>query len=555
MSQTNKNSLLIALIAGLVYLPFLGGVHLFDWDEINFAEIAREMVVLDDYLRIHVNFIPFTEKPPLFFWMQALSMEVFGVGEYAARFPNAICGIVALVYLYRLGEKLIDTRFGWLWAGAYFGSILPTMYFKSGIMDPWFNLFIFLGIMHLIAFYWRKDGIDGNSFEKKKWKYLVLAGVFTGLGIMLKGPVAYLITALTLGVYWILLRFRFYINVKEVLIYTLIALAVTGIWYGVETLVHGPQFAIEFTIRQWTIFSTPDAGHAGFPGYHFVILFVGCFPASVFLIRAHGNLNLKTRNIIDLKKWMIILFWVVLILFTIVKSKIVHYSSMAYYPITFLAALTIYQMWDRKIAWKRWMGTTMVVFVLLFGLVIIAFPWLGRNTELIKPLFSKDPFALANLDANINWTGLESIAGVLFIAVVFVFLALIKKGKWKRATITLFGGVGLFVFLTIILFIKKIEGYSQNAAIEFYKSKQECNCYVTPERFKSYGHLFYAEPMPGLNENRLNQKWLMTGNVDRDVYFVAKIHKTDQLEELDDVEFLYEKNGFTFWKREAVSQP
>jgi hypothetical protein len=282
---------------------------------------------------------------------------------------------------------------------------------------------------------------------------------------------------------------------------------------------------------------------------------VGCFPASIFLIRAHGKLNLEKGHLIDMKKWMIILFWVVLILFTIVKSKIVHYSSMAYFPITFLAALTIYQMWDGKIAWKKWMGTTMVVFVILFGSIIIAFPWLGMNTEVIKPLFSKDPFALKNLDADVTWTGLESIAGILFIGIVIAFLILRKKGLWKRATITLFGGIGVFVFLTIILFIKKIEGYSQNAAIEFYKSKQGCDCYVVPERFKSYGQLFYARPMPGSNEKRDDKEWLKTGDIDKDAYFVAKVNKTDRLEKLDDIEFLYEKNGFTFWKREAVSQP
>ena len=92
-------------------------------------------------------------------------------------------------------------------------------------------------------------------------------------------------------------------------------------------------------------------------------------------------------------------------------------------------------------------------------------------------------------------------------------------------------------------------------AIEFYKSKQECDCYVVPERFKSYGQLFYAQPKPGMNPNRLDQSWLMKGDIDKDVFFVAKINKTDQLEALEDVELLYEKNGFTFWKRAAVSQP
>ena len=40
--------LLIALFAALLFIPFLGRVHLFDWDEINFAECSREMIKMDD---------------------------------------------------------------------------------------------------------------------------------------------------------------------------------------------------------------------------------------------------------------------------------------------------------------------------------------------------------------------------------------------------------------------------------------------------------------------------------------------------------------------------
>ena len=66
--------LALVLLAMLFFWPFLGGVHLFDWDEINFAEIAREMLVLNIWLEPHINLEPFHEKPPLFMWMQALAM-------------------------------------------------------------------------------------------------------------------------------------------------------------------------------------------------------------------------------------------------------------------------------------------------------------------------------------------------------------------------------------------------------------------------------------------------------------------------------------------------
>ena len=76
---------LIILLAGAtLFFPFLGGVHLFDWDEINFAEAAREMIETGDYLTVKINYQPFWEKPPLFIWMQVLSMKLFGINEFGA---------------------------------------------------------------------------------------------------------------------------------------------------------------------------------------------------------------------------------------------------------------------------------------------------------------------------------------------------------------------------------------------------------------------------------------------------------------------------------------
>ena len=80
----------IVLLAAILFIPFLGRVHLFDWDEINFAECSREMIRMDDYSRVYVNFKPFWEKPPMFFWMQSTAMKMFGITEFAARFPNAM---------------------------------------------------------------------------------------------------------------------------------------------------------------------------------------------------------------------------------------------------------------------------------------------------------------------------------------------------------------------------------------------------------------------------------------------------------------------------------
>ncbi|HPT13191.1 MAG TPA: glycosyltransferase family 39 protein, partial [Bacteroidales bacterium] len=94
----------IAVASALLFIPFIGRLHLFDWDEINFAECAREMIVSHDYLNVQINFQPFWEKPPLFIWMQVLAMKVFGINEFAARLPDAVCGIVTLQIVFAIGK-------------------------------------------------------------------------------------------------------------------------------------------------------------------------------------------------------------------------------------------------------------------------------------------------------------------------------------------------------------------------------------------------------------------------------------------------------------------
>ena len=147
LKHGNKNSSFYAAgiaIAGIIFfIPFLGAVHLFDWDEINFAESAREMLISGNYARVQINFQPFWEKPPLFFWLQTLSMRAFGINEFAARFPDAVTGIVTLLTFFFIGKSLYDSEFGIWWALCMLGSFLPHLYFKSGIIDPVFNYFIF----------------------------------------------------------------------------------------------------------------------------------------------------------------------------------------------------------------------------------------------------------------------------------------------------------------------------------------------------------------------------------------------------------------------------
>jgi 4-amino-4-deoxy-L-arabinose transferase-like glycosyltransferase len=558
-STIDKNYILIALLASLFFLPFLGGVHLFDWDEINFAECSREMLLRGDYLRPQINFEPFWEKPPLFFWLQSLSMHLFSINEYAARFPNAICGILTLLMIYHLGKNLYDKTFGWLWVVAYMGSILPHLYFKSGIIDPFFNLFIFLSLVFLI----RSENNAPPQYKSSPnvfntWrvdKNIIWGGLFSGLAILTKGPVGLLIIGLT----WLskLLIFK-ELSIKKTkifIIFSLIALAVTSLWFGIEMVKNGLWFIktfIEYNIR---LAKTEDAGHGGFFGYHFVVLFFGCFPASIFALRSLYMRYNFTGEKVDFTRWMKALFWVVLILFSLVQSKIVHYSSMCYLPLTFLSAITLKSMMDGNKVFKA-LNISILVIGIFMGLLVAVLPFIGQNISLLKPLLQRDVFALKNLEAVVSWANWESIVGILFlISTIFSYFMLkndkpSSQGAWlPRGFLFLFFSTALFINLILIVFINKIEGYSQNAAIEFYESKTQEDCYVQTYDFKSYAHLFYPKKRQPTNPKQADLDWLMRGDVDKPTYWVAKYGSKSGLDTVATLQYLYEKNGFLFYKR------
>lgn len=548
-----KYSLLFGLLGALLFTCFLGGVHLFDWDEINFAEVSREMIVLGDYLHVNIDFKPFWEKPPLFFWLQVVSMKLFGVGEFAARFPNAICGVIVLVLLFNLGTKLKSIRFGILWALAYFGSILPHLYFKSGIIDPWFNLFIFLSIYFLIQFHWKKNGFEAATIKKSNLLQLVWAGIFLGLAVLTKGPVALLITCIVLFVYWIYQRFRFFINPFQAVLFLLAAILVPSIWFGIETAVNGPWLVQEFIKYQYRLFSTPDAGHGGFPGFHPIVLLLGCFPASIFALRSLFKWqSTGDKKQADFRVWMLILFWVVLILFIMVQSKIVHYSSLCYYPLTYLAALTIDGIIKKEVKFSVWMKALFVFVAALYIIVFISAPILASNLEWIKPLIN-DEFTLANLEADVNWTGFEVLPGILLLLIVLAFLVGVKRNASLKHFAFLFSSIAVFVLLSLVFYIKRVEGYSQRAAIEFLEERQGEDCLVVSHGYKTYADLFYTKKQ--VPKDTIHP-FLYLGKYDNEVpvYVITKVHKSRQLEEwFSDLEKLGSKNGFVFYKREVSS--
>jgi 4-amino-4-deoxy-L-arabinose transferase-like glycosyltransferase len=540
-SQKYTNEILILILSLLYFIPFLGQAHLFDWDEINFAEAAREMLVTHNYFNVQIDYKDFWEKPPLFIWMQVFSMKIFGVNEFAARFPNAMAGVITLLTIFRIGKKYLNTQFAWFWTMCYAGTTLTLLYFKSGIMDPWFNLFIFLAIYQF-------SFIVERGREKSIWK-AVLAGLFLGLAVMVKGPVAILIALLCLFVYIIVHRFDVPIKFSELLAIVITTGITCFMWFGVQLMTDGIWFLREFIVYQIRLFTTKDAGHGGPFFYHWIVLLIGCFPASILMIKSFFMRSVATEHQRVLLHWMQILFWVVLILFSIVETKIVHYSSLCYFPLTFLAAYALYYMVHGKTRWNKIIHYAVFFIGFLFAFVLMFFPFLLKHKN-AWILYVKDAFAVGNLEANVEWTIWDASGGVILFAGLLVYFIMNQQHHYRKAIIGLFVSMMFMVFFTSVLLVPKIELISQAAAIRFYESKVNEDAYVQPMYFKSYAHLFYTKKKQPTNPLSYDHEWLKTGKIDKPVYIIVKNTKKFEFEKYADIKLLYEENGFAFFKRE-----
>jgi len=244
---------------------------------------------------------------------------------------------------------------------------------------------------------------------------------------------------------------------------------------------------------------------------------------------------------------MLCLFWVVMIVFSLVTTKIVHYSSMTYFPLSFLAALWLYRWLKNEITWPRWMTILLLVIGFILSLVLTAVPLIGMYSAAVTP-YIDDVFVVANLQAPVEWAGHEWLFGVLYFGTI-VFSIILWKSRKLLAIRILFFATAFLLFVYGAIVVPKIEGYTQRTVIDFYQSKQGQDVYVWPIGFKSYAQFFYFKKPIGVRLEASDEDWLLNGPVDKPTFLISRLDRADQFRNHPNLELLKEENGFVFFRR------
>jgi len=201
-------------------------------------------------------------------------------------------------------------------------------------------------------------------------------------------------------------------------------------------------------------------------------------------------------------------------------------------------------------AYKKYVGVFIAIIGGIISLFVLAIPYLAMNLKKLAP-YVKDRFANAMMQADVHWSGLEGIVGLLMIASIVIGIRSLSKNKFQQAAWVLFSGTAIVIFLASAIIVPKVERYTQGAAIDFFIQKQGEDCYVNTLGYYSYAQLFYVKQEKPVNQNSYDEQWLLTGNIDKPAYFVSKVDRIDNYKQYTELKELYRKNGFIFLKRDV----
>ena len=188
----NKNTfwLLLAAILG-VQLVGVFCIPLMDIDAAQYASISRAMLERNSFLQIYDLGKDYLDKPPMLFWLSALSMKIFGIYDWAYRIPSFIFLLLALFATFKFAKLKYNQTVAELavliLASCQAFFLIAHDVRTDTMLMGWVALSIWL-----IA-----KWAASNDLKDFVWAMVAIAG-----GMMTKGPIALVVPVLAFAPQW-----------------------------------------------------------------------------------------------------------------------------------------------------------------------------------------------------------------------------------------------------------------------------------------------------------------------------------------------------------------
>lgn len=333
---------LFLLLLGLPFLLNLGGAPLFDVDEGAFAEASREMWVNADFAHTTLNGEDRFDKPIAVYWLQSMAIALLGPTEWAVRLPSALCAWALCVAIAQFAHSQWGREAG-MWAGTVLATCVGlTLIGRASTADALLNLSLGMTALELC-----------RHLSAGDLRPLRRAAMWTGLGVLTKGPVALLIPGVTLVLWFASVRDwratqRTLGDARSWCLFLLLAVP----WYLYAWNRHGQAFIDGFLVKHnLNRFDAAMEGHAGGVLYFVIVLPLLFLPWSALLAPVLLSLREAWQNLTT--RFLFLWSAFVLIFFSLSGTKLPHYAIYAFAPLALLMSwcATRHGPWLRATIW------------------------------------------------------------------------------------------------------------------------------------------------------------------------------------------------------------
>lgn len=311
-----------------VLVPFLGRPLVSREQELRVVLTARDMARGGDWLVPHYLGKPRLNKPPLQYWLTALSFRAFGTTQSAsvARLPNALLGVGLLGLLAGLGATLMGRRRALVAALAAGTTVLFWRFGRLAETDMALAAFETLTVLCLFLALRRADTPQANL------KWWLAAGLAAGTGFMVKGPAALVLPLATVIAYHCVTPRpqRPRVGLAGPLAAMGVCLALIVPWYLHILLGQASQNAARDVTFELGALGTRTK-HAGSPLFYLYTLPLMMLPWGVFLPWAVWRIWRIARRHAGVR-WALCWLLASLAIMSLTPSKQVHYTTLLLAP-------------------------------------------------------------------------------------------------------------------------------------------------------------------------------------------------------------------------------
>src|SRR6266446_8374958 len=192
-SRLNQFLIFLLVLVAAVYIGTAAVPRLFDQIDGQYAGAAREMIVRGDWLIPSQDGIPRLQKPPLVYWCEIISFQLFGTNEFAARFPVALATITWFFATAALVERLSRRRLYGICAALIVATFFGTYLFTHLVMPEPFSALLFVCTFYALVC--ALQSVSGSVRDR----WLLCTWILIALGTLTKGLHALLIPMVKIG--------------------------------------------------------------------------------------------------------------------------------------------------------------------------------------------------------------------------------------------------------------------------------------------------------------------------------------------------------------------